>query len=699
MAGKKQHFIPRHFLRPFVIPGQGDHLWMYRRGQASPKRVARNDAAAQNYFYSRPSGDGVPTLDDLITEYEVHLHKTVNEIRCLEIGEPIDSAKISEVAAHLMVRSSHMRGTITEAIVMFSNSLQRMINGGPGALLCQLPPHRPPKPLYRMILAQLTNLGLVDLTAVTERTLIDLTYHAIRETGSDVLDAMTPLLKTTFEGIRAGAIEMSRHAQVTALENMMVPEERVVKLRNFVWYVVVAPGDGAVLPDCTSIAFDGREWQPLLLTDSEQLEAVVLALTPHRLAVGKSDAELDLDVSLYNQHAADASYSFFVANRRSRDLSELIGQLGGKIQSSVKNLIEDAVVQAMGQLLRPTKDENGLNVESYARNRSWKSTVKEETQQYFVSFGDFGDEEFAKSVAGEISSVVSAFSKYYPISSLEGFLFADDYMTALNRGDRGIESIETIVPAETEEFIGVGMPLAVISNGLLKTRIVLRATVAFGLISEDSMLMEDARSVIFHMLASCALRGLIATKFPMQVLKPVSDQFEAFLHSYASGVFEAYFCASLSMGSQREVKRRENLALAALRTAFDEIPLRRRAYIRGGDLEDFFAVSASLSVNALSFLAALFGAYRGLGHTMPPSNAVLEFLAERGLGQWADLFGADLAAFHAGLEGWAEFEEMFFVHRHFQRFLAHFGILPDRHPDPGAYVHVPWIPADSINDW
>ena len=47
MAGKKQHFIPQHFQKPFVIPGSRDRLWMFRRGKPSGLNVTRKKAAAQ----------------------------------------------------------------------------------------------------------------------------------------------------------------------------------------------------------------------------------------------------------------------------------------------------------------------------------------------------------------------------------------------------------------------------------------------------------------------------------------------------------------------------------------------------------------------------------------------------------------------------------------------------------------------------
>lgn len=43
MAGRKQHFIPRHYLKSFVINDGKDKLWMYRRGLPKPVPVARDD--------------------------------------------------------------------------------------------------------------------------------------------------------------------------------------------------------------------------------------------------------------------------------------------------------------------------------------------------------------------------------------------------------------------------------------------------------------------------------------------------------------------------------------------------------------------------------------------------------------------------------------------------------------------------------
>ena len=267
----------------------------------------------------------------------------------------------------------------------------------------------------------------------------------------------------------------------------------------------------------------------------------------------------------------------------------------------------------MGETIAFSPESIGADMQMFSEQGSNSSA--EILENYPLA--DFGDEEFAKSVANMINSTVVAFSKYYPISS-------------------------------TDEYIGVGMPLAVVSDGQIKTRIVFRASVAIDLVSDDPMVEENAQCLILHMLAGCALKGLITAKFPDQILKSVPDQFEAFLHEYSAGLFEVFFCASFSTKSQEKVEQLEKLALMALQNAFDGILEKRMEYRRGGDIEAFFDEAAKLSRTALSFLATMFGAYKGLNLPIPGTNTVMSYLAEKGLAEWAELFNADLAGFEAG---------------------------------------------------
>lgn len=196
--------------------------------------------------------------------------------------------------------------------------------------------------------------------------------------------------------------------------------------------------------------------------------------------------------------------------------------------------------------------------------------------------------------------------------------------------------------------------------------------------------------LIFDILAYGALTELMNNKFPGQMLKPVADPHEAFLYGYASGVFEAYFCASVSTLHERQAKNCENLAFSSFRQALNKIPDKREAYkYHGDDLDSFFGESASLIGNMLILFARMFGANKACGRTIAKESCLFKLLEENGLDRWAHLFQKDLEGFDAGLEAWGDFAEIFFTHRHFERLMTHFGMIIDRTDGPDAYIHVP----------
>ncbi|NOR61565.1 MAG: DUF4238 domain-containing protein [Rhodobacteraceae bacterium] len=127
MAGRKQHFIPRRFLKAFVISDGNDKLWLYRRGLKKPVPVFRDDAAATRDFYSRPAIENAPTLDDLITEYETTLQYLVDDLRALHAGADIPTDTIAEVVAHLTTRTAYLREFVKTGAKEMISSIDKVI--------------------------------------------------------------------------------------------------------------------------------------------------------------------------------------------------------------------------------------------------------------------------------------------------------------------------------------------------------------------------------------------------------------------------------------------------------------------------------------------------------------------------------------------------------------------------------------------
>ena len=688
MSGTNQHYIPKHFLKPFIIPGSESRLWKFQTGRPSVANVALVKAAAQDYYYSEQSSDGSKTLDDLITGYESHKHRVVDKIRALDVGDTITSAEIAEVVAHLSTRSFHMREVMGESVSAFATTVREALAGEFSDFFAKLPRNHVPASIYQMLSKELEQLDSMGAVQVTQATAINQLYFLMRERGQDLFDQALPQTAMILEQIGINAQQISKDAQASSLQKAMAPDERVAQLSKLVWHVVSAPVEGAVLPDCTSIAFDGRDWKPLPFVSSNELKAVILPLSPDRLAVGKIDADQSVDVSDFNNQAAKAAHSFFLSSYKSEELEQLVPDLGGEIHTLITSMVDGAVAEGIKDIMSHEPQDDVLEEEQCASEKSWDTAVPEVGIEVLLL--DFGDDTLLKSVVYEIKSVVVAFSERLPISPIDGFTFVHDYTTALNSLHRGFKASREIVPTENEEFVGIGQPVTVVVDGKIKTRGVLRSYVAGDLISADEEQAEDARNLIFHILASSALTDLMNNKFPQQMLKPVQDSHEAFLYGYASGVFEAYFCASESTLNERQAKNCESLALSAFRQALDQIPDKREAYkCHRDDLSNFFEESASLIRNMLTFFARMLGANKACERTISEESCLFKLLEENGLDRWAHLFQKDLEEFDAGLEAWGDFTEIFFTHWHFERLMTHFGIIIDRMDGSDTYIHVP----------
>ena len=81
MSGKHQHYIPGFLQRAFGIRAKR-RQWIWRLGSEGEPECRRiKKTGAQDYFYSKPSADGRPTLDDAITAVEQRMSSRPSVIR------------------------------------------------------------------------------------------------------------------------------------------------------------------------------------------------------------------------------------------------------------------------------------------------------------------------------------------------------------------------------------------------------------------------------------------------------------------------------------------------------------------------------------------------------------------------------------------------------------------------------------------
>ena len=690
MAGKKQHFIPQHFLKAFAIPGSKNQIWMYRRGKTNGFRTALQDAATQKYFYSKSTIDGTPSLDDLITEYERNHHKTVNELRNLDAGEKIDSKKISEVVTHLSIRSSFLREILNEMAFTASGTFQKHLPEELTNAFNKLPRNRPPEKLYDLICKELRKGNFVGSTQVSESALAKFAYSMFRENSHWFLTELQNTLDVELDQFSKALKQIIVNAHKSVLEESLAPNAKVKQLSQLEWRLTETEGAGAILPDCTSIAFDGKQWSPSYVVDASNLQIVLFPITPNEIAVGRNSNAPNFDLSSFNFHASRCSHTFFLSNFESQNLVKLLDDIGRNqkmavsIEDDSKNALSDSIEELFCARNRAelSTERNSVDCQTEIKG------VNRNKQECSITFLDFGDQRLLTNVANSISMLLETAAGSFPVDSVSGFTFANDYKSAVKRVGQRVDSMKDFEPIETQRYTGVGIPITTISNGYISTHLVFRSSVALDLICETKERNEDANMIICNLLASASLKDLLVSKFPQQSLKPIQDAYEASLYTFTYRVFNAFFCCSVSKLNKRQLKSYEDLALSALQRTVKEIPNMRRAYRNHRNIETLYSQSADLISHLLVCFAMIFGTYSAVDRELPANSKLAEALKKHELINWANLFYKDLNEYKAEINYWTDFEEMFFVNRHFERLMAQSGLFLEPTDDEGIYVNV-----------
>lgn len=684
MAGRKQHFIPRHFLKEFVIPDGSDKHWMYRRGSPNPIPVSRSDAAATRDFYSKPTTIDVPTLDDLITEYEERLKFHIADARAVPIGESLPAHQISEIVAHLTIRAAYLREFIKAGASELVSSIDTLIHR-PTEILesMELPKHRVPSKFEAIEIEQFEQHPLSSITNVTPRTIVRLLYQAIREDYDPLQKAASKEFLAFLERFQGEFQTMPQSVHVHVLGKDLVPAPRTAMLEEFQWRVVDFPSMDAVLPDCVAIAEDAEGWGPYILAANKNMTRVVIPLTSSKLAVGSAADDWEEVAEIYNQAARESCFTFYLRNRREEMTETHLAELGGPARAKIAGLTSSALRGAVEEFVGD--DSNAAQEE--IQPVTWTDLSTGDGFSYSVCFRDFGDEPYAQTVAESLNEAVKMFGGHLPIHRLDGITFAIDYAAALQELDRGLGVDRGIDPSAVANPNGVAMPLAVRRDDGIKTHVVLRGYLAEQLISEDETQSGDAISVICYCLGTAAFNALLEGKFPGTLHSPYSNSYEGWLYRYNDTLPATYFSTRLVAPNMETLEFYSEQAHLQLEQMISVTKDAHAQYHEGGDHERYFEICAAHVSGFMTAIARFFAARASMIGPHRPGGLLDRTLTQLELWKWSKLFEEDLAAFDRRLEDWANLDEMFFLNRHFERLLFEVGVLPDQMNDGSLYVH------------
>ncbi|WP_241668861.1 DUF4238 domain-containing protein [Rhodanobacter glycinis] len=681
MAGRRQHYIPRFLQRGFLAhrqaKGEGERTWLHLRSQKA-KLTGIRHVGVEEYFYSRPRKDGVPTLDDVITKVEEIFREDLAYVSGEATGVELDRGRVARLTAHLVLRTAFIRSA-------FSNAAEQVLDG----VIAEVGTREGARSRYGIddptqdigasalvvaTVAALTDAGITMPPRLAERV----AGYAFRERFDEFFADIEPqitLLQTEMARTLSSIVS-DAHKKALAKADQEAWETALARLT---WRAHEV--DGAVLPDCIAIAqAAGNELTPLILAGLEGLETCIVPIRTDRVLIGTVHEALSVDVTLLNLASAACSDRFFIASKP-MDESELAEHIGRRGANAILETVQDALT-SLHRI--PTTTAIPGTAPPRSRHASESSQFS-----YTLSAPAFEEPEQFAAFQEIVTVVVRELSRGMPLGSLDGITFASEYGTAIAELDRGDP---TLVP-DLSEPRSYGRPVAkcvdVVRNGMPKSHLILDAMLALDLISDS----ETDRSSALHMLVT--MLGHVA--HDVLYLRPLNESRPSFPNSLISLLHRAtapvpghYFTARESAFADPSAGARyAELFRDSMAAARAEIEAARLDYRITQDMDALLEVAIGHVRHVMSHAAQWCGHNDGcIDGSDAHDQSMIDVVTSLDLDHWLDLLGNDLRQLYGPSDDFS-INRIFALTRHVERLLWTFQIFPWLMDDGRTYVTLP----------
>lgn len=617
MAGRRQHHIPRLYLRGFLMGASGstEKVCVYREGR-EPYISPIEFVAAERDFNSPPSLDGTETLDDRFTAYEnSRLAPTVQALRGAAIGSVVEPAIAAEVIAHLSLRTSHLRALFQKGMSTVMHTAKEIFSDSSVITRYLSLDGLTMSDQFRTSVVEELYRQSPVMSSLGPRPFMEqLAFWFVRENFDHLFASQIPHLLAAMKGALERSPTFARDGHIKAMTSGIVPPIRVRDLATYSWRIEAAPAAGAILPDCVAIAYDVRgQAAPYILTPKDELTTVVLPLTAAMLLVGKGPSASAIDLKRLNQDLAACSYDFFVSATQAPEYAELHQRIRERASITLDDALASAVTEfrpkPKGLAMEPASAEEELP-SADARSRSNTPNFS-----YEVRLFDVGDSDVVRKVADILNPIVAAVAQELPLSRLDGFTFANDPLAALRELDRGFDtkSLGEIGEQTVDQY---GQPVLVVRDGFIKSRIICHASLAANLLDDaNTDMVQWTVYILVRLVATVAITEMIDEVFPQTLLNPISDEYESQFGDSFMLAPQSYFtsyCAAGRGDSKAVESYYERCLIAALDQAQSTILDARRASHANGDIGIAAAAAFNCVCDILCWAAALHGHCDGL---------------------------------------------------------------------------------------
>ena len=656
-------------------------------GQEPARRLIRR-TGSEAYFYSKPSSDGQPTLDDAITRLETDLSRVLHAIRCKAKSESIDPEAAAAIVFHLASRTAHVRSTFRDGLAHFLERAETFFTEPSSVgMMMGLDGDIPTDRFRDVVVDELTRSPQIADLGIPAPVLERLSFVFLKENSGQLLSQSADIATAYVDGLRSRSIELVRSGHNRALHPATGTSEYEALLQTLEWTIMKAPAAGAILPDCVVMAVDdeGRA-NTHLLVGQERLGAIVMAISPEKLLVGrKAGFAMPADFK-YNLEAARLSHSFFLSPRYDIETSRLHAMIGERLRPMLKENIEGA----FNKVPKGKADEQPGNAqESDDHPIGWKPTSR---LQYKLSLVDCGDEATTRTIQSQIKALVADVAQALQLERLDGITIGYDYPTLLQTVDRGIENAPPVETVSPEVGTGIAQTITVIRSGVAKGHVVLSSAVTQALISNNQNEVDWATHVLVKQLALVALIAISDEALPGVWLAPFETEMDGWLYGNVHAALDGYAASwvAAGVGDRQEVANGlRDLLVGSIDRLVSLVPEERLAYRQHGDLGKLLDVVMPAIRNALRFAGNLLGHCSFAGDSPFDQSGALQGALERaGLTKWFNWYQGHLDRFHRRLGRWSSFGEFLAFNIHVERLLYLVGMFPWEGPE-GLRIEIP----------
>jgi len=682
MPGKNQHYIPRFLQRAFGIRPRRREIWYFGRGEVAEQRLVKRTASAE-FFYSKPNVDGSSTLDDAITRKESDLAALLNGVRTASPGDAIASPVAAAIVSHLTQRTAHVRAALSEGVTrLLDRAEEAFAKRDNIEALMGLNDSLPTQRFRDQVTTELAERPEIAQLGIPTRAIERMAFLITKESSGEMVASASALLG----GLRPQSTELVSKSHNKALGDTIRTGDYEAMLQTFAWSVASGPATGAILPDCVSIGLgsEGIAGNHLLI-GRDKLQALLLAVSPERLLIGRKPGfTLPSDFD-FNLEAACLSHTFFLAPRNDEETSQLHAMIGQKLRPALIKAVEGGFDDAVREGTTAVAE----NDESDADTLGWKPTSG---GRYELSLDRCGDERTTALIQEAVFVLVDEVATAMPLERLDGLTIGSDYPGLLKAVRRGWENAPESETVSSDLGVGVAQTVTVKRSGIVKGRIVASNIVTDALVSDDSRQKMWGTHVLVRQLAAVAQLEIVEGCLPGTLLGSAAEGIDGWLYANVDGVPQSYAASwmAAAFGDSGTVATglRELLA-AVIARMMKIVPRERLAYREHEDLQRLLDIALPEIRHVLMVAADL------LGHCAFTSEAPIggdpalgEALDRAGLRNWFGVYADDLARFHQRSGRWASFDEFLAFNIHAERLLLNLGMFPWEAPD-GLRVEVP----------